>query len=123
MKEIVITAIITTAVTLIVTLLFNKLVSVPQKRTDRLKAVEHSRKEDLKRIETDLTLLKLGVQSMLKNDLKVRYKKWIALGYAPEDAKDDLEDMYQVYHGLGKNGVMDSHRETFLGLPDKPPIK
>ena len=59
------------------------------------------------------------MQAVLKNELKVRYFKWIDLGYAPEDAKDDLERMYTAYHNLGANGVMDKHRERFLNLPSK----
>lgn len=38
-------------------------------------------------------------------------------------AKDDLEKMYNIYHKLGANGVMDKHRETFLNLPDEKPVK
>lgn len=64
-----------------------------------------------------------GLQAVIKNDLKIRYLKWVKLGYAPMDAKDDLEKMYQVYHNLGANGVMDSLREQFLELPNNLPRK
>lgn len=58
-----------------------------------------------------------GLQAVLKDLLKIRYIGWIDKGYAPMDARDDLEKMYQAYHGLGANGVMDALREQFLSLP------
>lgn len=63
----------------------------------------------------------LGLQAVLKDLLKIRYLEWIRRGYAPMDAKDDLEHMYKAYHGLGANGVMDALRERFLKLPAEKP--
>lgn len=71
----------------------------------------------LNKIDEDNELTKEGLQAVIKNDLKIRYLKWIALGYAPMDAKDDLERMYQIYHRLGKNGAMTSIRDEFMALP------
>lgn len=59
----------------------------------------------------------LGLQAVLKDVLKIRYLEWINKGYAPMDAKDDLEHMFQVYEKLGKNGVMNDLRNKFLALP------
>lgn len=58
-----------------------------------------------------------GLQTVLRNTLKLRYEKWLALGYAPSDSKRDLEDMYNAYHRLGANGVLDAMRDQFLKLP------
>lgn len=60
----------------------------------------------------------IGLQAVLKDLLKIRYLEWIHKGYAPMDARDDLERMYQAYHNLGANGVMDNLREQFLSLPE-----
>lgn len=60
----------------------------------------------------------IGLQAVLKDLLKIRYLEWIHKSYAPMDARDDLERMYQAYHNLGANGVMDSLREQFLSLPE-----
>lgn len=68
-------------------------------------------------IQTSNTAQSIGLQAVLKDLLKIRYLEWIEKGYAPMDARDDLERMYQAYHGLGANGVMDSLREQFLALP------
>lgn len=107
-------SIINTALTmlvgLVVTALFNGAISIPKKK----------RAEDVKR-EEDMRLLKKGIQALLKNDLKVRYDYWLDQDYAPEDAREDLEAEYRIYHSLGKNGVMDGRRARFLNLPLDPP--
>ena len=100
---------ITLLVGLVVTAFFNGIINIPKK-----KKAEEDRKEE------DVRLLKRGIQALLKNDLKVRYDYWIDQDYAPEDAREDLEAEYRVYHALGKNGVMDGRRKKFLDLPLEP---
>ena len=83
-------------------------------------------KEVLKRLDSisaENKTQSAGLQSVIKNNLKVRYLKWIKEGYAPMDAKDDLERMYQAYHKLGANGVMDGLRKEFMALPEFLPRK
>lgn len=100
---------LTMLVGLIITAIFNGAINVPKKK----------RAEDARR-EEDWRLLKKGIQALLKNDLKVRYDYWLDQGYAPEDAREDLEAEYQIYHALGKNGVMDDRRNRFLAQPTEP---
>lgn len=100
---------LTMLVGLIITAIFNGAINVPKKK----------RAEDARR-EEDWRLLKKGIQALLKNDLKVRYDYWLDQGYAPEDAREDLEAEYQIYHALGKNGVMDDRRNRFLAQPKEP---
>ena len=59
----------------------------------------------------------VGLQAVLKDLLKIRYLEWINKGYAPMDARDDLERMYSAYHGLGANGVLTNLRNKFMELP------
>lgn len=99
----------TMLVGLTVTAIFNGAINIPKKK----------KAEDAKR-EEDIRLLKKGIQALLKNDLKVRYDYWLDQDYAPEDAREDLEAEYRIYHALGKNGVMDGRRRTFLDLPREP---
>lgn len=80
-----------------------------------------SQREKDDQITRDLELIKAGLQSVIKNELKIRYEYWIHEKYAPTDARDDLERMYQTYHRLGANGVMDALRERFLALPNELP--
>ena len=106
-------SIINTALTMLVgltvTLIFNGAINIPKKK----------KQEDAKRDE-DMHLLQKGIQALLKNDLKVRYDYWLDQEYAPEDAREDLEAEYRIYHALGKNGVMDGRRAKFLNLPHEP---
>jgi hypothetical protein len=101
-----ISAAITMLIGLTVTAAFNGVLGISKKK-----------KEDDTKKDIDLQLIKKGIQAILKNDLKVRYEHWIEEGYAPDDARDDLEAEYRIYHSLGKNGVMDGRRAKFLDLP------
>lgn len=146
MWEKILTTAVTVLVSLIITLIFNGIINLPNKKRQKEQEAEAERtafRQELesligrenekiyselkkhtktdKEVTADLKLCKLGLQAVIKNTLKTRYEKWIIEGYAPLDAKDDLERAYQVYHKLGANGVMDSLREKFLALPDTPP--
>lgn len=146
MFQLILTTTISVLVGLIVTCVFNGVINLPKKKQQQKierqnekaqfkkelletvskndeKIYEELQKQSRqdKEIIDDLHLCKLGLQAVIKNSLKTRYEKWIQLGYAPLDAKDDLERMYQVYHKLGQNGVMDEMRKKFLALSDTPP--
>ena len=134
-------AALTTAVTVTVTIVINYFFSIPKKlkkekeeetqkvlsKIDNLEThieeIKNIQDRNYKKTDEDITLLKLGSQATIKNELKIRYEKWLKLGYAPVDAKDDLEKMYVIYHKLGSNGVMDHIREQFLDLPDERVVK
>lgn len=110
MLETIFNTALTMLVGLVITAMFNGAINIPKKK----------KAEDSKR-EEDWRLLKKGIQALLKNDLKVRYDHWLDEGYALEDAREDLEAEYRIYHSLGKNGVMDDRRQRFLALPKEPP--
>ena len=134
-------AALTTAVTVTVTIVVNYFFSIPKKikkekedqaqkvlsKIDNLEThieeIKNMQDRNYKKTDEDIALLKLGSQATIKNELKIRYEKWLKLGYAPVDAKDDLEKMYVIYHKLGANGVMDHIREQFLDLPDERVVK
>lgn len=62
-----------------------------------------------------------GVQALLRDRLYEQYDKYHEQkGYAPVWVKNNFENMYQKYHALGENGVMDQHYTEFMKLPDKP---
>ena len=109
MWETVITTALTMLVGLVITAIFNGAINLPKKK----KVEEANRDEDWR-------LVKKGIQALLKNDLKVRYDYWLDKGYAPEDAREDLEAEYRIYHSLGRNGVMDDRRNRFLAQPTEP---
>ena len=72
-------------------------------------------------LEQDMGLIKKAQQSNIRIELRDRYNDWIKKGYAPSNIREDLENLYQAYHNLGKNGIMDNLREIFLELPLEPP--
>lgn len=65
--------------------------------------------------------VKKGVQALLRDRLLQGYKYYRAQGWADEDDRTNLENVYQQYHALGANGVMDDLRARFLALPPDPP--
>ncbi len=71
----------------------------------------------LKASEQKQNALELGVQALLRDRLIYQYEKYKAKGYAPIYAKENFENLYEQYHRLGANGVMDSIHEEFKNLP------
>ena len=65
--------------------------------------------------------VKRGVQALLRDRLLQGYKYYRAQGWADEDDRTNLENVYIQYHNLGANGVMDDLRDKFLALPPDPP--
>ena len=83
--------------------------------------------EDMKKnqLKADRTseLQNASLQSVLRDLLKIRYLEWLDKGYTTIDAKDDLEHMYQAYHGLGGNSTITTLRDKFMKLPLREEIK
>jgi len=65
--------------------------------------------------------VKRGVQALLRDRLLQGYKFYRHQGWADEDDRSNLENVYQQYHALGANGVMDDLRARFTALPLDPP--
>ena len=64
--------------------------------------------------------VKKGVQALLRDRLLQGYKFYRFQGWADEDDRNNLENVYIQYHALGANGVMDDLRKKFLELPLGP---
>ena len=64
--------------------------------------------------------VKKGVQALLRDRLIQGYKFYRQQGWADEDDRANLENVYVQYHNLGANGVMDNLRNRFLELPLDP---
>ena len=60
-----------------------------------------------------------GLQALLRDRLIYQYEKYTGKGYAPIYAKENFENLYQQYHALGANGVMDDIRDQFRKLPTR----
>lgn len=61
--------------------------------------------------------VKKGVQALLRDRLIQGYKYYTAQGWADVNDRSNMENVYQQYHALGANGVMDDLRKKFLELP------
>ena len=61
--------------------------------------------------------IKRGVQALLRDRLLQGYRYFRQQGYADENERANLENVYVQYHALGANGVMDDLRAKFLSLP------
>lgn len=81
-------------------------------KIDEVKTTVESSQEHV-RETTDRAL-----QALLRNKLYEIYDTWMPKKYAPTDVKENFENLYQRYHTLGKNGVMDGKHEAFMQLPD-----
>ena len=67
--------------------------------------------------------LEKGIQALLRNGLIQQHDAWVSYGYAPVYIKDNFDNMYQQYHALGANGVMDTMYAEFMGLPTSAPTE
>lgn len=63
--------------------------------------------------------LKVGIQVLLRDRLIQAYNYHMERGYVYIYEKDTISTMYNQYHALGKNGVIDDLMEEFCSLPTK----
>lgn len=66
-----------------------------------------------------LKLFKGSMQALLRAQMISEYNKAKDKGYAPLYSKENFDNLWKYYHGLGVNGVMDGIREAYLDLPDR----
>lgn len=64
--------------------------------------------------------LKKGIQALLRAQMISDYNKWSAKGYAPIYARQNFQNVWDNYHNLGANGVMDDIKDKFMALPTPP---
>ena len=61
--------------------------------------------------------VQFGVQALLRDRLYSTYLHYQEKGFAPIYARENFENMYNQYHVLGANGVMDDIYRKFMALP------
>ena len=71
----------------------------------------------LKANDTETKSTQLGVQALLRDRLYQSYHHYLEKGYAPLYARENFDNMYNQYHILGANGVMDDSYRKFMELP------
>lgn len=60
-----------------------------------------------------------GIQALLRAQMISEYNKALDKGYAAIYAKQNFENVWNKYHALGMNGVMDDIRDKYMNLPDR----
>lgn len=76
---------------------------------------------ELSDVRDDIKKLKAGVQASNRADLEVLVDKAENQKWLSQYDKQRFYQLYQAYHSLGKNGVMDAAKDKVLALPDIPP--
>lgn len=66
----------------------------------------------------DIEKMKTGIQALLRNDLYTLYDKCKSKGCATITEKIDFENMYQQYHNMHQNGVMENVYKNMMALPE-----
>lgn len=78
-------------------------------------------KKTIKRQKADSDALRLGVQALLRAQMVNEWEHYSNIGWAPFYARENFENVWKQYHGLGANGVMDMIHQKFMELPFEPP--
>lgn len=61
--------------------------------------------------------LRKGVQALLRDRLYQCFHECSTKGGATIDERNNFLNMYEQYHSLGTNGVMDDIKNRFIALP------
>lgn len=72
-------------------------------------------------MEAQNKAIMLGVQAFLRDRLLQGYRHSFKQGWADYDDRQNLENIYEQYHALGANGIMDDMRKQFRTLPSQDP--
>ena len=73
----------------------------------------------IKENDLETQAVKSGVQALLRAQMISEYNKAKDKGYAPIYAKDSFQNMWDNYHNLGANGVMDAIKDEYLAMPNR----
>lgn len=63
------------------------------------------------------TAIKAGMQALLRDRIIQTYNYHTEKGYCAIYEKDNIMNMYQQYHKLGANGVIDDMVQEVINLP------
>lgn len=78
--------------------------------------------KDIKEDKEYEKLMKSSMQSLLRVEIRREYNEYYGKQkYIPMAEKQDFEYLWQCYHSLGKNGVMDDCHEKVMNLPTEKP--
>ena len=70
-----------------------------------------------------IKILMLAQQAQMRSQLLKDFYTYKNREFIYESELEDWENLYQNYHSLGANGIMDKRRETLMNLPTKKEIE
>lgn len=85
----------------------------------RCETVKQSLHNELKPIKQDMLLMKRAMQKDIRRSLRQDAQLYRNRGYASHQEKTEFDELYWVYHNLGKNGVVDRDHEDVMNLPEQ----
>lgn len=90
----------------------------------RYKDAKTSYKQERLLREKELECMRAGLQSLLRDRMIDAYNRFYEdKGYMPIYARESFTAVYNAYHNLGENGVMDNIKDKILTLPTTPTEK
>ena len=72
---------------------------------------------NIKKDKMETKMIRTALQALLRDRLREHYNEHVDKGYIDMADKDNFDNMYQIYHKLGKNGVMDGMYNKVMNLP------
>ena len=72
--------------------------------------------EKIKMIEDSVSLNKKADQALLRNRLYILYRQCHEKGFRTNEETVNWLNMYNIYHSLGSNGVMDNVKDDFFRI-------
>lgn len=70
-----------------------------------------------KRMRNDAAAQRNGICALLRNGIIDAYNRYTEKGFIPIYALENVERMYESYHGLGGNGTVTELMERLKELP------
>ena len=71
----------------------------------------------------DFEVVKTGIRCLLKAQLKEDFEYFTKQGYCQVEDKEEYENLYRAYHGLGGNGLGTNLYEAVMKMPSTKPKK
>ena len=106
--QIVVSAVVSAVVTISLGLILKRPL---EKRADAAEKLAEEKKKEQEAMMS-------GMQAILRDRLLQAYRHYEDKGFADYDDRSNIENMYNAYHNLGKNGVMDDMHKKFMLLPE-----
>lgn len=81
-----------------------------------IKQIREDRKQIGERQREETAALKIGMQAILRNELRKEYSKAKSKGYITFSDLDNFKNLYTQYETLGENGPMEQVYKEYCGF-------